>query len=215
MTSRESLTYVRPGRAGSRTPTKGVKRRSQQHHMDGNGLDSLQQRERTTSTPVPQSPGLSPPIRRTAISGHLTPNHSSQPPTATSTDAPSFPSGMAPSPPLPLMRSPLARLFTAPRMIASMSDNIGSLGLAAAAASSQANLAAAVGGLNAAMSEEALAGVKRLETLMEGLRDMPVHKLKDEMKELQVGAVSRNGLDRSTDLGLLRRRGRRVSKDYS
>ncbi|EJD07018.1 receptor-activated Ca2+-permeable cation channel [Fomitiporia mediterranea MF3/22] len=35
------------------------------------------------------------------------------------------------------------------------------------------------------ISEEALAGVRRIENMLEGIRDLPVHRLKDEMKELQ------------------------------
>ena len=76
-------------------------------------------------------------------------------------------------------------------MVVSASENIGTMRAAVAAASVQANAAASAGNLGAALSEEALAGVKRLETLVEGIKDLPVHRLKDEMKELQVG-VERN-----------------------
>ena len=71
-------------------------------------------------------------------------------------------------PVLPTLKapSPLARLFAAPRIVTSVSDHNG--------------------GLASPMTDETLAGVRRLETVLEGIRDLPVHRLKDEIKELQV-----------------------------
>lgn len=60
--------------------------------------------------------------------------------------------------------SPLTRLFGATRLMASASEST----------------------VSPTMGEEALAGVKRLEHVLEGIRDLPVQRLKDEMKELQV-----------------------------
>lgn len=37
-----------------------------------------------------------------------------------------------------------------------------------------------------AVGEDTLAGIRRMEHLLEGIRDLPVHKLKEEMRELQV-----------------------------
>ncbi|THH07159.1 hypothetical protein EW145_g3575 [Phellinidium pouzarii] len=59
--------------------------------------------------------------------------------------------------------SPLTRLFGVPRLLASASE----------------------GTESPTMSEEALAGVRRLEHVLEGIRDLPVQRLKDEMKDLQ------------------------------
>lgn len=64
--------------------------------------------------------------------------------------------------------SPLARLFAVPRMAASTSD----------------------GQLTSPVAEEALAGVKKLETVLEGIRDLPVSRLKDDIKDLQVSLLA-------------------------
>ncbi|KAL5504342.1 hypothetical protein ACEPAH_8416 [Sanghuangporus vaninii] len=70
-------------------------------------------------------------------------------------------------PTLPMLKtpSPLARLFAGPRIVTSVSERNG--------------------GLASPMTDETLAGVRRLETVLEGIRDLPVHRLKDELKELQ------------------------------
>ncbi|KAI5119644.1 hypothetical protein M0805_009005 [Coniferiporia weirii] len=62
--------------------------------------------------------------------------------------------------------SPLARLFGAPRLVMSASE-------------SSATVAPVV------ITDETMAGVRRLEHVLEGIRDLPVQRLKDEMKELQ------------------------------
>ncbi|TDL25527.1 receptor-activated Ca2+-permeable cation channel [Rickenella mellea] len=59
--------------------------------------------------------------------------------------------------------SPLSRLFTRPRVY-SAPDQVPAA---------------------TALAEDALAGIKKMEALLEGVRDLPVQKLKDEMKELQ------------------------------
>ncbi|KAH8112747.1 receptor-activated Ca2+-permeable cation channel [Phellopilus nigrolimitatus] len=64
---------------------------------------------------------------------------------------------------LPKAPSPLTRLFSGPRLVTSFSDNTVAPG----------------------MTEDAIAGVRKLENVLEGIRDLPVQKLKDEMKELQ------------------------------
>lgn len=71
-------------------------------------------------------------------------------------------------PGLPALKapSPLARLFAVPRLVTSVSDTTVSP--------------------SSPMAEEALAGVRKLETVLESIRDLPVQRLKDEMKELQV-----------------------------
>lgn len=74
--------------------------------------------------------------------------------------------GLTPGLPLLKTRSPLARLFAGPRIVTSMSESTVSP--------------------TSPMVEETLAGVRKLETVLEGIRDLPVHRLKDEMKELQV-----------------------------
>lgn len=62
--------------------------------------------------------------------------------------------------------SPLARLFGAPRLGVSTSEN--------------------ANGISPTVSDDALAGIRKLENVLEGIRDLPVQRLKDEMKELQV-----------------------------
>ena len=74
-------------------------------------------------------------------------------------------------------------------MLTAMSDNMASLNTNMSGMSlpnaNNANVNAAVGNLSASLSEEALAGVRRLEVLVDGIKDLPVQRLKDEMKELQ------------------------------
>ncbi|KAL5526362.1 hypothetical protein ACEPAF_8085 [Sanghuangporus sanghuang] len=73
--------------------------------------------------------------------------------------------GQPPTVPMLKTPSPLARLFAGPRIVTSVSERNG--------------------GLASPMTDETLAGVRRLETVLEGIRDLPVHRLKDEIKELQ------------------------------
>ena len=164
----DSLKYARStGRAGSRTPSK-------KRHA-GRRNDRSLPRERTVSAPI--SPGLT--IRRPTVSGNL----------SISTESPTLPSTSTQTTNPPLLRSPLARLFGAPRMLATMSDNMASLNTNMSSLSpsngNNANVNTAVGNLSASLSEEALAGVRRLEVLVDGIKDLPVQRLKDEMKELQ------------------------------
>ena len=46
------------------------------------------------------------------------------------------------------------------------------------------------GQLTSPVAEEALAGVKKLETVLEGIRDLPVSRLKDDIKDLQVSLLA-------------------------
>ena len=73
--------------------------------------------------------------------------------------------GLMPGLPVIKTRSPLARLFAGPRLVTSVSESTVSP--------------------TSPMTEETLAGVRKLENVLEGIRDLPVHRLKDEMKELQ------------------------------
>ena len=78
------------------------------------------------------------------------------------------PGGDSPSKPM----SRLARLFNAPRLAVSASDNTMNTMM-----------------LSPPVSDEALAGIRRLETVLEGVRDMqtmPVQRLKEEIKDIQV-----------------------------
>lgn len=61
--------------------------------------------------------------------------------------------------------SPLARLFGAPRLTASASENT----------------------VNASNSfgEDTLAGINKLERLLDGIKNLPAQKIRDEMKDLQ------------------------------
>lgn len=65
------------------------------------------------------------------------------------------------SPVRPKAPSPLARLFGAPRLTASRSENV-------------------------VAAEDVASSVRRMERVLEDIRDLPVSKLKDEMVQLQV-----------------------------
>jgi hypothetical protein len=80
------------------------------------------------------------------------------------------------SSPSSINQSPLTRLFRS--RLTSTSGNT------QPAASSEAAVAAAQVATRAAMNTETSA--RHIETLLETVRDLPVHKLKEEMKELQV-----------------------------
>ena len=79
------------------------------------------------------------------------------------------------SSPSSIIQSPLTRLFRS--RLSSTTGNI-------PAASSEAAVAAAEVATRAAMNTETSA--RHIETLLESVRELPVHKLKEEMKELQV-----------------------------
>ena len=78
------------------------------------------------------------------------------------------------------IQSPLTRLFRS-----RLSSNPGII----PAASSEAAVAAAQVATRAAMNTETSA--RHIETLLETVRELPVHKLKEEMKELQVCHILR------------------------
>ena len=80
------------------------------------------------------------------------------------------------SSPSSINQSPLTRLFR--------SRLSSTTGIIQPAASSEAAVAAAQLATRAAMNTETSA--RHIETLLETVRDLPVHKLKEEMKELQV-----------------------------
>ena len=80
------------------------------------------------------------------------------------------------SSPLSINQSPLTRLFRS-----RLSSNPG---IIQPTASAEAAVAAAQVATRAAMNTETSA--RHIETLLETVRELPVHKLKDEMKELQV-----------------------------
>ena len=80
------------------------------------------------------------------------------------------------SPPSSINQSPLTRLFR--------SRLTSTPGIIQPAASSEAAVAAAQVATRAAMNTETSA--RHIETLLEAVRELPVYKLKEEMKELQV-----------------------------
>ena len=87
-----------------------------------------------------------------------------------------FPSLRDQSSPSSINQSPLTRLFRS--RLSSTS------GIIQPAASSEAAVAAAQVATRAAMNTET--STRHIETLLETVRELPVHKLKEEMKELQV-----------------------------
>lgn len=80
------------------------------------------------------------------------------------------------SSPSSINQSPLTRLFR--------SRLSSTTGIIQPAASSEAAVAAAQVATRAAMNTEMSA--RHIETLLETVKELPIHKLKDEMKELQV-----------------------------
>lgn len=106
---------------------------------------------------APRSPSPRAPISPGASSMRRAKSNNLFPPAEDSLDPMQTPTMKVPS--------PLTKLFSPRRRVVSTTENVYS-------------------GLN--LSEDALAGFRRVETALEGLRDLPVQKLKDEMKELQV-----------------------------
>lgn len=69
-------------------------------------------------------------------------------------------------------KSRLSRIFGAPRITASASDNTMNTLIATA--------------VPPAISDDALASIRRLETALQDIRELPVQRLKEEMREVQV-----------------------------
>ena len=86
--------------------------------------------------------------------------------------------------------SPLARLFGAPRLTASASDNT----------------------MNASntFGEDTLAGINKLERLLDGIKNLPAQKIRDEMKDLQVSTFQADCLAKLTEYYLIQERQSRI-----
>jgi len=87
-----------------------------------------------------------------------------------------FPADVSEAPPLSVNPSPLSRLFR--------SRLLSTPGIIQSAAPPELTVAAAQAATRAAMNTETSA--RHIETLLEAVSELPVHKLKEEMKELQV-----------------------------